>query len=137
MSEHPHAGRIAAVAHLSAAYALALCAEQALDDHNVADDEYGIAATLSLGEAFHDLADHWMEPCGVANVLQTVEEWLANGTRVPSVTMCGVALPAQYTSRPSIVTAIVDARQAAKADEALPDCAKASERTYEDRGVVS
>lgn len=77
--EHPHAGRIAAVAHLSAAYARAMCAEQALDDLQTHGDDYA-EQLLALGQAFEAAADAIVEPCGIANVLQAVEEVAAGET---------------------------------------------------------
>jgi hypothetical protein len=112
VSEHPHLGRIQAVAHLSAAHALVECAAEAAGDALLYDAG---GATIEhpldvIVGRLYAAADELMEPCGVANVLQTVEEWLADGSAVPD-------LGAPESVRLQIVMAIVDARQAALEDE--------------------
>lgn len=122
--EHPHQGVIQAVAHLSDAYAKALSADHEPGEHNA--DIYSIEAMATLGEAFHDLADHWMEPFGVADVLQTVEETIAAGRpiieRYPDGATRWVAGGDRgvLRARVAIVTAIVDTADVAREDEQEP-----------------
>lgn len=124
--EHPHAGRIAAVAHLSAARALIECASTALEEHGV---EFVYPRVKVIAEKFGSelrtldaLADEIMEPCEVANVLQTVEEMMATGvsSEVGRALLAASHEIGAYSSsqrRERLVRAIVDARQTAKEDE--------------------
>jgi hypothetical protein len=100
-------GRIAAVAHLSAARALVDCAWEALQEHGaLPEDRVGSYVDLSVHENLDALADKIMEPFAVANVLQTIEETIGAAS-------VGI-------DRAAIVRAIVDVRQAAKDDEREP-----------------
>lgn len=103
MSEHPHAGRIAAAAHLSAALALVECAWETLAEDGI----YSPAEQSSIGTELQRVADEIMEPCEIANVLQTVDEVLATG---------------KVAGRLEILRVLVDARQAAKDDETRSCC---------------
>jgi hypothetical protein len=104
VSEHPHAGRIAAVGYLSDALASVQRAWEALAKDGIehTDDSFSIARS-----DLRMLADEAIGPCEVDNVLQTVEEMIE--ARGPA--------PVDHALRVHLVTAIVDARQAAKADE--------------------
>lgn len=106
-AEHPHAGRIAAVAHLSAAMALIDCAGDALDEAGIDRSRYFQRIAVKMEQA----ADEIMEPCEIANVLQTVEEFVSGETS--DLTDVHVT----RRGREQIVRALVDARQAAKEDE--------------------
>jgi hypothetical protein len=111
MGEHPHQGVIEAVAHLSDSYAKALCTEQALIDNDVSYEGSVVDDGLrQLSASFLRLADALMEPFGVADVLQTVEETIADGPSVPD-------LGAPESIRFQIVMAIVDAALAARQEE--------------------
>lgn len=107
-------GRIAAVAHLSAALALIDCAWDAITDEDVEPDspeEQRWSRKIAWArEAMTEAADTLMEPCEIANVLQTVEETIE--ARGPA--------PVDHALRAHIVAALIDVRQAAKDDEREP-----------------
>lgn len=107
-------GRIAAVAHLSAALALIDCAAEAMEEHGVMfapERANWISGALTGTRGhLHMLADAIVEPCEIANVLQTVEETIE--ARGPA--------PVDHELRAHIVAALVDVRAAAKDDETDP-----------------
>lgn len=110
MAEHPHAARIQAAAHLSAALAMCDCALEALaEDGIVHADSYVNDARALL----RDAADEILEPCAASNVLATVEEVIAIGRSG------AFGPPHEDYDRAKIVLAIVDARQDARADEVV------------------
>jgi hypothetical protein len=107
VGEHPHQGRIQAVAHLSDMYAKAECAIEALAEDGI------FSPGEAIDDARHELvraADEIVEPFGVANVLQTVEETIVNGNPVPD-------LGEPESIRFQIVMAIVDTADAAREDD--------------------
>lgn len=114
MSGHVHAGRIAAAAHLSAAWALIECADEALREDGL---QAGVEELGDCNRALAAAADAILEPCEIANVLQTVEEVVALGDDMDRVTGLSDAV-----DRQAIVRALVDARQAAKDDESVCTC---------------
>jgi hypothetical protein len=113
--DHPHAGRIAAVAHLSAALALADCAIDALAEDGIYSPEEQIN---DARYALRTAADTIMEPCEISNVLETIEEVIQTGA-LPT-DRDGPFVRAAWTTRrgrETILRALVDVRQAAKEDE--------------------
>lgn len=101
-------GRVAAIAHLSFAYARAVCAEQALADHGISPtdgEHHGNAMALAGLQAF---ADTIAAPLGIANVLQAIEE---------TIEQPGRNIHATTRGRELIVRAMADARADATEDE--------------------
>lgn len=134
MTAHPHAGRIAAVAHLSAARALIDCAYEALDEHRITiryDPDPDAEDYPDVRDALDALADDLMRPCEVANVLQTVEEVIAVGAGVRAVT----GLDDGPVGRAEIVRGLVDARLAAKEDEPDEDREPTDDEIYNRHGM--
>lgn len=107
-------GRIAAVAHLSAAYALVDCAMEALAEEGITELDRYVDARAGL----RDYADRIMEPYEIANVLLTVEEIIAN-QGFPATT--GRSYRVTRNGRAEIIKAIVDVRDAGREDETLPE----------------
>lgn len=113
MSEHPHQGRITAVAYLSTGYAAVDMCSQSLEERVIVVDDGVVTLLGTSARTLCLLADEIMEPLGVANVLQTIEEVLeADG--VPA----GLAFKSgNENGRAEIVRWLIDGRQAADQDE--------------------
>lgn len=105
MPEHPYAGRIQAVAHLSAARALIECAHEAMSEVGLGHIGFNLREATDVLDRE---ADHMLSPCGVVNVLQTVEEIIASGKLIRPSGATSYIRDAPST-RVSVVTAIVDA----------------------------
>lgn len=120
-NEHPHQGVIEAVAYLSDAYAKVLCSLEALEEGRVPGDGphvlRGVDATAAAAVCLETAADALMEPFGVANVLQTVEEYIA-GRRVDPPWAVDLGWTNAPGNRALIVRAILDAALAAHQEEA-------------------
>lgn len=123
MGEHPHLGRVQAVAYLSDMYATSYCAEAALNEDGVSVAFYAGGHPRNVRALLADQADLILEPLGVANVLQTVEETIAGGSPIIERASDGAIWWAAggdrgvLRARIAIVTAIVDTALAARQEE--------------------
>lgn len=107
--------RIAAVAHLSQAWAFVTYAYEALDEAGVERPDRAIHAGPVVNPLSF-IADEILEPYGVSNVLRTVEEVLAEGHAFVPGTRVGISVSSNNVDRGSIVRAILGARRAARED---------------------
>jgi hypothetical protein len=110
MPEHPHEGRLQAVAHLSQMYALADCAKEALAEDGIRSP---LAAINDVRAELRRACDEIMEPCELVNVLDQVEDTIANGED-------RVEWHPGHGGRLSIVKALVDQRSAVAVDQNNP-----------------
>lgn len=114
--------RIQAVAHLSQAHALVQCSFEALME--AGENPFRLPVDYDLLSGRLEIAaDRLIEPFGVCNVLQTVEETIADGAPIIDRDDAGLATwvaggdRGVPRARRAVVRSLVEAREAARTDE--------------------